>query len=172
MDRHYIMRAWKAGLSAGAVVVLAAALSVPGSAKAVKGELPPDFTGSTLDGGKVTLSSFRGKNPVLLNFFAEFCGPCKQEFPHLKALDEKFGPKGLKVMAVSLDEDRDTAGIVPKQNKVKFPIVFDPKGEIAEKYGVQAIPHTVVIGRDGKVAQVITGLDLQLLDRSVDEVMK
>lgn len=153
-------------------MALGAVLGAPGDARAVKGELPPDFTGNTLDGGKVTLSSFRGKNPVLLNFFAEFCGPCKQEFPHLKALDEKFGPKGLKVVAVSLDEDRDTAAIVPKQNKVKFPIVFDPKGAIAEKYGVQAIPHTVVIDRNGKVQQVLTGLDLERLDRSVEEVMK
>lgn len=166
------MRSWRAGLAAGAIFALAVVAAVPGSAKAVKGEVPPDFTGNTLDGRKVTLSQFRGKNPVVLNFFAEFCGPCKQEFPHLKALDEKLGPKGLKVVAVSLDEDRDTAAVLPNQHKVKFPIVFDPKGSIAEKYKVQAIPHTVIIDREGKVHQVITGLDLEVLDRSVEEVLK
>ena len=76
------------------------------------------------------------------------------------------------IVAVSLDEDKETAAIVPRQNKVKFPIVFDPKGAIAEKYKVQAIPHTVVIDKSGKVQQVITGLDLQLLDKSVGEVMQ
>lgn len=166
------MRSWKTGLYAGAILALGAAFCIPGDARAVKGEAPPDFTGTALDGRKVTLSAFRGKSPVVLNFYADFCGPCKQEFPHLKALDEKFGPKGLKVLAVSLDEDRETAGQIPNQNKVKFPVVFDPKGSIAEKYHVQAIPHTVVIDRSGKVQQVITGLDLELLDRAVDEVMK
>ena len=167
------MKHWKAGLfTLAAGALLGIALSVPGSAKAVKGEIPPDFTGTTLDGRKVSLSDFRGKNPVVLNFFAEFCGPCRKEFPHLRALDEKFGPKGLRVVAVSLDEDRAAAGAIPRESGAKFPIVFDPKGSIAARYGVQAIPHTVVVDRDGKVNAVLIGLDNESLDRAVGQVMK
>ncbi len=134
--------------------------------------MPPDFTGTSLSGQKVTLSAYRGKSPVVLNFFAEFCGPCRQEFPHLKALDEQYRAKGLKVIAVSLDESRDAASSIPNEHRVKFPVVFDPKGTIAASYGVQAIPHTLVIDRDGKVHSSIIGLDLKALDRAVDSVMK
>jgi peroxiredoxin len=166
------MKYWKAGVlaAAGAAVWMAAAL--PGSARAVKGQYPPDFTGTALDGRKVTLSEFRGKSPVVLNFFAEFCAPCKEEFPRLKALDEKHGRDGLRVVAVSLDTDRKTAAVVPNEHRVKFPFVFDPKGAIADKYGVQAIPHTVVIDREGKVHTVLVGLNLEALDRAVEQVVK
>jgi len=163
---------YKNALRLAAGLALAAAMVVPGSARAVKGQVPPDFTAATLDGKKITLSAFRGKNPVLLNFFAEFCGPCRREFPHLKALDERFGPRGLRVIGVSLDDDRATAAVIPTQAKARFPIIFDPKAGIAEKYGVQAIPHTVVIDRTGKVSAVVIGADLEALDRAVDEVMK
>lgn len=167
-----MIRYWKVGVYAAAAAVLGLVFAVPGSAKAVKGELPPDFTGTALDGRKVTLSAFRDKNPVLLNFYADFCGPCKEEFPHLKEIDEKFSSKGLRVISVSLDEDRETASRIPNQNRVKFPVLFDPKGTIAEKYAVRAIPHTVVIGKDGKVQQVITGLDLEGLDQAVADALK
>ncbi|MFN3653193.1 MAG: TlpA family protein disulfide reductase [Armatimonadota bacterium] len=168
------MRFLKLGLYsvAAASAALAFSLAGPGSAKAVKGELPPDFSGTTLDGKKITLSDFRGKNPVVLNFYAEFCGPCRKEFPHLKQLDEKLGAKGLKVIAVSLDEDRAAAASIPQEAKAKFPVVFDPKGAIAEKYGVQAIPHTVVIDRSGKVHQVLVGLNLDALDSAVEQVVR
>jgi peroxiredoxin len=156
---------------AAAGVTLAALFAAPGSARAVKGELAPDFTGTTLDGKKVTLGDLRGKNPVILNFYADFCMPCKKEFPHLKELAEKHAAKGLRVIAVSLDEEKRTASILPNQTKVKFPVIFDPEGSIAAKYSVQALPHTVVLGKDGKVAQVITGLDLELLNKSVNEVL-
>jgi peroxiredoxin len=153
-------------------VVTAALFAVPGSAAISRGQVPPDFTGTALDGRKITLSKFRGKNPVVLNFFAEFCPPCRKEFPHLKALDQKFRAAGLQVISVSLDEDRATAAVVPNEHKVAFPVIFDPKGGIAEKYGVQAIPHTVVIDRDGKVVTTLIGLDLEALDQAVAQVLK
>jgi len=152
--------------------VLALGLMGAANARAVKGQFPPDFTAGTLDGKKLTLSDFRGRNPVVLNFFAEFCGPCRREFPHLKELDERHGPKGLRVIGVSLDDDRRSASVIPTEAKVKFPIVFDPKAGVAEKYAVQAIPHTVVLNRAGKVHAVIIGADLEALDRAVTEVMR
>ena len=153
-------------------LLAAAVWAVPGSAAVTRGQLPPDFTGTALDGRKIKLSDFRGKNPVVLNFFAEFCPPCRKEFPHLKELDEKFAPQGLRVISVSLDEDRATAAIVPNEHKVAFPVIFDPKGGIAEKYGVQAIPHTVIMDRDGKVVTTLIGLDLPALDQAVAQVLK
>src|SRR5205823_105251 len=112
------------------------------------------------------------KNPVLLCFFADFCAPCRREFPHLKELEEKFGAQGLRLVAVSVDESREAAGSLPKQAGVKFPVIFDPKSAIAEKYDVQVLPHTVMIDRDGRVHTVIVGADLAEVDRAVSLVMK
>jgi len=166
------MKSWTHRIAALAGVLLVGGLLATGNAKPAKGQLPPDFTGTALDGRKIVLSEFRGKNPVLLNFYADFCAPCRKEFPHLKGVDARYGPKGLKVISVSLDEERERAAALPKEHGVKFPVIFDPKGEIAEKYEVQAIPHTLVLDRSGKVQTEIIGLDLELLDRAVEQVMK
>jgi peroxiredoxin len=162
----------RAGLWAVGIAGLAISLASPSAAKPVKGELAPDFTGTALDGRKIKLSTFREKNPVVLSFFARFCDPCKAELAHLKELDEKFSAKGLRLISVSLDDDRQAAASLPSQAKVKFPVVFDPKAKIGELFAVQALPHTVIIGKDGKIEQVITGVDRDLLDRTVDEVLK
>lgn len=162
----------RAGLWAAGIVGLALILAIPGSAKPVKGELAPDFTGTTLDGRKIKLSAFREKNPVVVSFFARFCEPCKAELSHLRDLDERYGGKGLRLISVSLDDDRQAAALLPGEARVKFPIVFDPKAKIGELFAVQALPHTVIIGKDGKIEQVITGVDRDLLDRSVDAVVK
>jgi alkyl hydroperoxide reductase subunit AhpC len=138
----------------------------------MKGDLAPDFTGTALDGKKVTLSDYRDKNPVVLSYYADFVPTRKQSFTVLKSLDEKYSARGLRVIAVSLDEERQTAANLPSQVKVKFPVIFDPKGAIAEKYAVQALPHTVVIAKDGKVQQVITGLDEEKVNVAVSEVLK
>ena len=157
-------------MAAAGLMCLAA--GAQGRARVVRGQAPPDFTGTTLDGRKITLSDFRGKNPVVLNFFAEFCPPCRAEFPQLKEIDEKYASKGLRVVAVSMDETRSAAAVLPNEAKVKFPIVFDPKGAIADRYEVQVIPHTVVIDRDGKVHALITGFHPSDLTRAVEQVVR
>ena len=136
------------------------------------GQPAPAVSGTTLDGRSISLADFQGRNPVVLTFYAKFCAPCKEEFSHLVELDGRYRGKGLRIVGVSLDDDRQSAAVVPGAAKAGFPIVFDPKGGIAEKYGVQALPHTVVIDRDGKVNAVIIGLNLSALDRAVDEVLK
>jgi len=166
-------RYWTTGLlTAVAAGGISLAQALPGSARVMKGQAPPDFSGTALDGRKVTLSELRGKGPVLLNFVANFAAPCKRLYAHLKETDEKLGAQGLKVIAVSQDEDRDAAAMLPKQSGARFPVLFDPKGAIAEKYDVQVLPHTVAIDREGKVQAVIVGADLAELDRAIALVMK
>ena len=167
------MQRFRPGLLAiAAAGLMCLALGAQGRAKVVRGQAPPDITGTALDGRRVALSDSRGKNPVVLNFFAEFSPHCRTEFGHLKELDEKYGSKGLKIVAVSMDETRAAAAVVPKEARVKFPILFDAKGEIADRYEVQVIPHTVVIDREGKVHALITGLHLSELTRAVEQVVR
>ena len=167
------MRYWNAGFIAVTAGVLAVLGAVgPGSAQAVKGKLPPDFTGTTLEGRKISLSDFRGKHPVVLNFYAGVAPTCRKQLSHLKELDDKFSSRGLRLLAVSMDEDREAASAAPRESRVRFPVLFDPKGAIGEKYQVQAIPHTVVLDKDGVVRSVIVGLDADELDRAVSDVLK
>ena len=156
-------------VAAVVAATLALGLIGPAFARVMKGQAAPEFSGTAVDGRKVTLSDHRGKNPVLLSFFA---APSRNELPRLKALDETHGAKGLKIIAVSLDEDRATAASLAAQSRVRFPVMLDPKATVAEKYGVQAIPHLVVIDRQGKIQAIIIGTDAEKLEQAVAEVVK
>src|SRR5689334_6270676 len=80
------MRYLKTGLLA-AVALGTLGLAFAASPRIARGQVAPEFSGTSLDGRKLALSEFRGKNPVILNFYADFCPPCRKEFPHLKELD-------------------------------------------------------------------------------------
>ena len=164
---------WRRGAATVAAgLTLALAWALPGSARAVKGQPAPALSGPTLEGGRVSLSEFQGKNPVVLGFYAAFGPSSRESLAHLKELDEKHGGRGLRVIAVSMDEDRKTAAAIPNQLKVRFPVVLDPRSEVSDRYGVQALPHTVVVHRDGKVHAVIVGPKTSAVDRAVEELLR
>lgn len=117
------------------LVGLTVAVSPPASAH-------DDLT--TLD-----LAAYRGQ-VVYLDFWASWCGPCKQSFPFLDALEKKHGPAGFVVIAVNVDTDRRLAARFLNENPVGFKIVYDPKGELAERFNVSGMPMSFLIGRDGK----------------------
>jgi len=112
----------------------------------------PDFEGHTMAGKTLSLSELKGQ-VVLLDFWASWCKPCQKEFPFLVKLSKQYRKKGLRVVAVNLDED------AAKMKKflgrlhllIPFPVVSDPKGKIARLYKVDRMPTTALIGRDGKM---------------------
>ena len=95
------------------------------------------------------LAAYRGQ-VVYLDFWASWCGPCKQSFPFLDALAKKHGPAGFVVIAVNVDTDRRLAARFLNENPVSFKIVYDPEGELAERFKVSGMPMSFLIGRDGK----------------------
>jgi len=121
------------------------------------GRPAPDFTLN--DGGRrLQLSSYRGK-VVVLNFWATWCGPCKTEIPWFIDFEKEYGKKGFTVLGVSMDEDGWKA-INPyvADHGINYPVVLANE-EMNQKYGgIEALPTTLVIGRDGKVAYVHSGL--------------
>jgi len=157
-----------------AIPALIAALS--GNAltagKAQKGDLAPDFSASSLDGRKVALSGHRGKSPVLLFFFAEFASGSRKDFARLKDLDDQYADKGLRVIALAQDEEKDGPVRLASSVRARFPLVLDRDAAIAGKYGVQALPHAVVIDRSGRIAAVVVGSDADPLDKAVAQVLK
>jgi thiol-disulfide isomerase/thioredoxin len=124
----------------------------------VQGKAAPDFALASLDGKKVKLSDFRGK-AVLLNFWATWCSPCKIEMPWFEQLQKQYGPDGLVVLGVAMD-DSEPATIAKFANDlgVNYQVLLGTD-KVSDDYGdVQYLPTTFYIGRDGTIVDKMTGL--------------
>jgi cytochrome c biogenesis protein CcmG/thiol:disulfide interchange protein DsbE len=120
-------------------------------------ETAPDFTLTTLTGEKITLSSLRGK-PVVLNFWASWCGPCRFELPALRRLTE--ARPDVVMLSVSSDEvDALTAAV--KEDGVPYPVLVDVDGKVSATYGVQTLPTTIALNAEGRVIWSYTGVLLE-----------
>jgi thiol-disulfide isomerase/thioredoxin len=104
--------------------------------------------GAIAQAADLDLSAFRGK-VVYLDFWASWCGPCKQSFPWMQSMKDTYERQGLTVIAVNLDMDRANADKFLDRFRPTFEVRFDPKGELAELYKVQAMPSSVLIDRHG-----------------------
>jgi len=114
-----------------------------------------DFSATTLDGKQWVLAEHRGKKPLVLNFFATWCGPCKMELPHLVALQKKYGPDGVEVVLVT-DEPADLLKQFPEFTETPLTFITDAEA-VKTSYGVSAIPHTFVFNREGKLVKDFPG---------------
>jgi thiol-disulfide isomerase/thioredoxin len=117
---------------------------------ALQGQLAPAFELQSLEGQNVKLSDFRGK-AVLLNFWATWCGPCKIEMPWFVELQKQYGPQGLQVVGVAMDDaSAEDIGKFVKEMGVNYPILLG-KESVGQSYGgVGVLPTTFFIDRDGK----------------------
>ena len=118
---------------------------------------PLPIAGPTLEGSEFNIDSLKGK-VVLVDFWATWCGPCIQELPHVKEAYQKYHDKGFEIVGISLDNDRkDLEEFVKKEDMSWTQIVFSKKEDmgwsspLAKKFGVNSIPATFLIGREGKV---------------------
>jgi cytochrome c biogenesis protein CcmG/thiol:disulfide interchange protein DsbE len=124
----------------------------------VKNGLAPDFTLQTLEGKTIKLSDLRGK-PVVLNFWATWCAPCKIEMPWFVDLQKKYDSTGVQFLGVAMDDasTKDIAEFAQSMN-VNYPILIG-KEAVGDAYGgVQFLPETFYIGRDGKIVDKAFGL--------------
>ncbi len=132
------------------LLVLVVFLTTSGADSFAAKNTAPDFTLKSKDGKNVRLSDYRGQ-VVLLNFWASWCGPCRQEMPILDEINNRYKSLGFTVLGVNLDAKSSKAIGYLKDTPVTFPVLYDPKGDVSNKYGVQAMPSTVIIDKDGKV---------------------
>jgi peroxiredoxin len=141
------------GLRVAMLLLLASA-----AAAQTAGDAPaaPDFTLKSASGENLRLSEYRGQ-VVLLNFWATWCGPCRQEMPPLNALHERYQRLGFVVLGVSIDDDPRVATRMAQQLGVSYPILFDTDKDISRLYEVRAMPSTYLIDRDGRVRHVHLG---------------
>jgi peroxiredoxin len=116
-----------------------------------------DFSLTTLDGKKVSLSSYRGK-VVVLSFWATWCAPCKEEMPAMEALYRDIRARGFEILAVDAMEERATVEKFVKQYGYTFPVLLDTKGDVSGLYGAQALPTNYIIDSDGSVRARVVGI--------------
>jgi peroxiredoxin len=109
-----------------------------------------DFTLKSSSGQNIRLSEYRGQ-VVLINFWASWCGPCRQEMPQLDAIHEKYTDLGFTVFGVNVEQDRDMADKVLRDIPVSFPILFDDNNQVSQLYDVDAMPVTVLVDRNGDI---------------------
>ena len=122
----------------------------------VVGKPAPSLGVTDLQHRPVNLAKLHGQT-VLLMFWATWCGPCRKEMPMVQAAYEKFQGKGFTVIAVNVSDDREDVERYTKKLGVSFPVVLDPEGNIAERFGVIGLPTNYIIDSTGTVRKQIIG---------------
>jgi thiol-disulfide isomerase/thioredoxin len=133
--------------------------------------LAPDFTLKTLDDQEITLSKLRGK-VVLLDFWATWCGPCKESIPHLVEIYKAYQQKGLEVIGMNVDKG-DVSGVhrFVKSMDIPYPIIVTPD-EVARNYGVTGLPTTILLDKQGRIRDKIPGFSSQIDQEIVAKVVE
>ena len=143
------------------VVILTAGLLITGCTTgsepiATVGEAAPNFELQNLDGQSISLSSLKG-SPVLINFWATWCGPCVSEMPYIQEIHEEWSDKGLIVLAINLGDNASQAEQFLQDHNLSLPVLLDTNKVVAPKYGIRAIPTTFFIDKNGIVRVKIIG---------------
>jgi len=116
----------------------------------------PDFTLKSRGGANIKLSELRGQ-VVMINFWASWCGPCRQEMPLLEQIYQHYQPMGFTLLGINVEEDSAAADKVLKEIPVSFPVLYDNRNRVSESYQVRAMPSTILIDRDGQVRYLHQG---------------
>jgi peroxiredoxin len=124
--------------------------------KPARQKLADAFTLPLEGGGTFRLADQRGK-VVFVNFWATWCPPCREEMPAMERLYQQHKDQGLTMLAISIDADPKAVGPFLTEHKLSFPVGLDPKMEVANGYGVRALPSTFIVDRDGNMAALAIG---------------
>jgi len=157
--------------TAGGALALVAGRALPAiSASAAA----PDFTLRTMGGPNMRLAEQRGR-VVMINFWATWCGPCRQEMPQLSKLYDKYRGSGFVLMGVNVDDDVRNATDVAAKLAVSFPVLLDTDKAVSKLYDLTTMPSTVLVDRDGKVRYLhrgyLAGYE-DTYDKQVRELLK
>jgi peroxiredoxin len=135
-----------------AVIAAVLVLSAPALAGA-PGAAAPQFSLQARGGQNVSLAQYKGQ-VVMLNFWASWCGPCRQEMPLLESIYKKYNKLGFTMLGVNVEPDSQAANEWLKATPVSFPILYDTESKVSKLYDVAGMPTSVIIDRAGKVRMV------------------
>lgn len=143
--------------SARWLLPLLLAAAVGGASAAVQlSSSAPDFTLRSVGGANLRLAEQRGQ-VVLVNFWATWCGPCRQEMPQLNRLYDKYRGSGFVLLGVNIDDDPRAAARLAAQLGLRFPVLLDTNKTVSRVYDMSAMPATLLIDRDGHVRHIHRG---------------
>ncbi len=151
----------------GLVFSIFAAASLASSG--MEGQQAPDFALKSSSGENLRLSEYRG-DVVMINFWATWCGPCRQEMPLLDELYTRYQRVGFSLLGVNIDDDSGRAMKMVDELGVSFPVLFDAHKEVSKLYDVKAMPVTVLVDRGGKVRHVHYGYKPGYEEKYLDQI--
>ncbi len=124
--------------------------------RAEAGYTAPDFQLQSLDGKAVSLGSLRGK-PVLINFWATWCGPCRGEMPYLQQIYRDWSGRGLEMLAIDVGENASTVQDYLRTNNLSLPVLLDINETVLNRYHIVGIPTTFFVDKDGIIQEKVVG---------------
>jgi thiol-disulfide isomerase/thioredoxin len=140
-------------LTSGLLIIGCATSSEPIAAVS---EAAPDFQLQNLDGQSITLSDLKGK-PVLINFWATWCGPCVSEMPYIQEIHEEWSDKGLILLAINIGDSSSEVEQFLQNHNLSLPVLLDTKKVVAQRYSIRAIPTTFFLDKDGIIQVKVIG---------------
>lgn len=138
------------------VVLLGVIAAASFAASSMEGQPAPDFALKSAGGDNLRLSEYRGE-VVMINFWATWCGPCRQEMPLLDELYTRYQRVGFQLLGVNIDDDAGRAMQMIDELGVAFPVLFDSRKEVSKLYDVEAMPVTLLLDREGTIRHVHHG---------------
>ncbi|MDE0421049.1 MAG: TlpA disulfide reductase family protein [Gammaproteobacteria bacterium] len=159
------MKTWLAALLAStAILLLPTAHAIP-----QVGDVPPSYLGKDQKGKKVELEDLRGK-VVIVTFWATWCVPCRKELSVLETIQQHAGRDRVHVVAVNIEKARVYRPMKRRLKDYKMTLTNDHYGRIKKSYGVNGIPHLVMIKKDGTIAAIKRGYSEAMVPAVIDEV--
>jgi thiol-disulfide isomerase/thioredoxin len=137
-------------LTAALTIAMVLLAAVPASDAASGSGAAPQFSLDARGGSKISLAQYRGQ-VVMLNFWASWCGPCRQEMPLLESIYKKYNKMGFTLIGVNVEPDSKAAEGFLKQTPVSFPVIYDKDSTVSKAYDVSGMPSTVIIDRKGNI---------------------
>jgi cytochrome c biogenesis protein CcmG, thiol:disulfide interchange protein DsbE len=158
-------------LTARTLLAAAAFLQAPGVG--AREEEAPDFSlpGRT---AAVELAKLRGK-VVYVDFWASWCGPCRQSFPWMNRMQKRYGDREFAIVAINLDKSRAASDEFLKESPADFPIAYDPEGQIASAYRLKVMPSSYLIDRAGRIRRHHVGFreqDMREVESSIQSLIE
>lgn len=156
------------------IIALAALILV--TDRVAQGDVSPDFTLEDIDGDLFTLSDHFGTGPILINFWATWCTPCKHELPHLQELFEKYRDKGFILITISEDSPKTQTKVRPyvRSKGFTFKVLLDPDSAVLRLFQGTSLPYQVLIGSDRDILETCQGYspgDEVVLKRKIRDLL-
>ena len=151
------------------LLVLAIFMGSSLASSGLTGQTAPDFVLKSATGENLRLSEYRG-DVVMINFWATWCGPCRQEMPLLDELYGRYQRVGFNLLGVNIDDDSRRAMAMVNELGIKFPVLFDEDKKVSKLYEVEAMPLTLLLDREGTVRHIHHGYQPGYEQKYLDEI--